>query len=87
MGSEDAVSAPPESLITPGAFRFYERLLRPLKSYHRHRSVGLERVPAQGGAMLVMHHTLATYDAFLLGVDLFDATGRLPVAMGDGGMK
>ena len=83
MHAEEAVTVTPEPLVTAGAIRVYERLLRPLKGYHRHRSVGVEHVPATGGAMLVMHHTLATYDAFLLGLDIYDATGRLPAAMGD----
>ncbi len=81
--SEELLAEAPEPLVTPGAFRVYERLLRPLKRLHRHRSFGVEHVPSSGGAMLVMHHTLATYDTFLLGLDIYDATGRLPAAMGD----
>ena len=83
MVAEDVAMAHPEPLVTPGAVRIYERLLEPLKAYHRHRSEGVEHVPVTGGCMLVMHHTLATYDAFLLGLDIFRATGRLPAALGD----
>jgi 1-acyl-sn-glycerol-3-phosphate acyltransferase len=32
---------------------------------------------------MVVHHTLATYDGFLLGGAIFEATGRLPRGLGD----
>jgi len=61
-------------------------LLRPLvewiQNYHRHEVVGLERVPKEGGVLLALNHSLATYDAMLLGKELIDY-GRPPSALGD----
>lgn len=60
-----------------------ERLLRPLERYHRFRVEGLEHVPATGPCLLVATHSLATYDGFLLGMAIVDATGRIPRGLGD----
>lgn len=58
-------------------------LMRLLMRYHRYRVVGLEHVPRTGACLLVSHHTLATYDGFLLGVAIYDHTGRLGRGLGD----
>lgn len=58
-------------------------LARALARYHRHEVVGLSYVPATGAALLVIHHSLATYDGLLLALAIEEATGRLPVALGD----
>lgn len=60
-----------------------ERLLRPLERYHRFRVEGLEHVPRSGPCLLVASHSLATYDGFLLGMAIVDATGRIPRGLGD----
>lgn len=70
-------------VITPGAVRFFENVARPLSVYHRHSVQGLEHVPRTGGVLFAMHHSLATYDGFLLGVEVFHATNRLPAGLGD----
>lgn len=57
--------------------------LRPLMAWHRYRVDGLEHVPASGPCLLVAHHSLATYDGFLLGIAIWDHTGRLPRGLGD----
>lgn len=58
-------------------------LMRPLMHYHQHRVVGMEHVPLTGPCLMVVHHTAATYDGFLLGIAIHDATGRLGRALGD----
>lgn len=60
-----------------------ERLLRPLSRLHRFTLVGGEHVPREGACLLVVHHSLATYDGFLLGGAIWDETGRLPRGLGD----
>lgn len=59
------------------------RTLRPLQRYHRHRVVGMEHLPRSGRVLLVVHHSLATYDGFMLGLAIFEATGRPPRGLGD----
>jgi 1-acyl-sn-glycerol-3-phosphate acyltransferase len=57
-------------------FKFGEGFLRAMQLYHRHEIVGLEHIPRTGPALLVFHHSLATYDSFLLGPTIFDRLGR-----------
>ena len=59
------------------------RLFEPLARYHRFAAEGLEHLPRTGPCLLVVHHSLATYDGFLLGGAFWDATGRLPRGLGD----
>jgi 1-acyl-sn-glycerol-3-phosphate acyltransferase len=59
------------------------KVLRPLQLYHRHSVAGLEQVPLHGPVLMVVHHSLATYDGFLLGLSIFEATGRAPRGLGD----
>jgi 1-acyl-sn-glycerol-3-phosphate acyltransferase len=61
----------------------WRRALAPLRRYHRHRVEGLDNIPADGPALLVIHHSLATYDGFLFGVAAYEHSGRLPLALGD----
>lgn len=56
--------------------------LLPLLRYHDYRAKGLEHVPVTGPAMLVFHHSLATYDALLLAVRIWEVTGRAPTGLG-----
>lgn len=67
----------------PTAVRRVAAALRPLMRYHRYRVVGLEHVPRSGPCLLVSHHSLATYDGFLLGVAIWEHTGRLGRGLGD----
>jgi len=73
----------PTPIVTPGAIRVFEKILWPLRDYHRHSVVGMEHVPTTGGALLVVNHSLATYDGFLMGGQVWLQTGRLPTALGD----
>ncbi len=59
------------------------QLLRPLRRYHRHQVAGLQHLPRQGAALLVVHHSFATYDIPLLGLAAYEATGRMPHALVD----
>ena len=58
------------------------RLVRPLMAAHRFSTKGMEHVPRSGGCLMVVHHSLATYDGFLLGLDIWDRTGRLGRGLG-----
>lgn len=59
------------------------KVLLPLYRYHQFRVHGLEHVPRSGPALLVVHHSLATYDGFMLGDAIYQGTGRLPRGLGD----
>ncbi len=69
--------------IDPTVIARVERVLRPLARYHRFTLVGAEHVPRSGACLLVVHHSLATYDGFLLGGAIWEQTGRLPRGLGD----
>ncbi len=69
--------------IPPVASAIARTLLTPLRRYHRFRTVGLDNVPSDGPVMVVVHHSLATYDAFLLTQDIIEVRGRWPLGLGD----
>ncbi len=48
-----------------------------LAAYHQHEVIGLKNIPAQGSALIVSNHSLATYDIVLLLYKLFKETGRV----------
>lgn len=58
------------------------RVLDPISRYHDHRVEGLEHVPVLGPGLLVIHHSLATYDALLLAMAIWHRTGRFPAGLG-----
>lgn len=64
------------SITTELAFKAAEKSLRFLRKYHDHEVFGLDNVPRSGSALLVFHHSLATYDSFLLGPLILDELGR-----------
>ncbi len=63
--------------------RQLERILHPLARYHRFELTGIEHVPRTGACLLVVHHSLATYDGFLIGGAIWEQTGRMCRALGD----
>lgn len=67
----------------PRVIQRVRRVLEPLADYHRFRAEGLENFPRSGPVLLVVHHSLATYDGFFAGAAVWDATGRLPRGLGD----
>ena len=60
-----------------------EQSLRALARYHQYEAHGLENIPRTGGAIVAFHHSLATYDSFLLGVPVNDRLGRRFVSIAD----
>ncbi|MEM9487579.1 MAG: lysophospholipid acyltransferase family protein [Myxococcota bacterium] len=53
-----------------------EATLRWLCDYHDYEVVGFENLPQYGPALVAFHHSLATYDSFLLGIPIIDRLGR-----------
>lgn len=58
-------------------------VLAGLARYHAYTVDGLERVPRQGGALIVVNHSLATYDIGLLGRAIETSRGRTLRMLGD----
>jgi 1-acyl-sn-glycerol-3-phosphate acyltransferase len=58
-------------------------MIKYLSKVHRHQVVGLQAVPTLGPALVVVHHSFATYDIALLAYAIYGATGRLPRALVD----
>ena len=57
--------------------------LRALCRYHDYEVEGFEHIPATGPALVIFHHSLATYDSFLLGVPVHDRLQRRFVSIAD----
>lgn len=51
--------------------------------YHDHRVEGLEHIPASGPALIVVNHSLATYDSGLLAAAVRERLGRDVWLLGD----
>jgi len=69
--------------IPPAVETFGRIVLGPLRRYHRFRCEGLHHVPDAGPAMVLLHHSLATYDAFFIGQEILETCGRQPLGLGD----
>ncbi len=67
----------------PKAVTAATTLLRAAARYHRHRAIGLHRVPTAGRCLVVVNHSLVTYDIGLLGFRIWERTGRVPRGLGD----
>ncbi len=61
----------------------WRALFRPLVGYHRVTLEGVENVPQTGRVLMAVHHSLATYDGFLLGGLLLEAVRRPIYGLGD----
>lgn len=48
-----------------------------LRMYHGHDVVGMRSIPKEGPCLIVLNHSLATYDIGLLFEAIYDRTGRL----------
>jgi 1-acyl-sn-glycerol-3-phosphate acyltransferase len=70
-------------VIPPYAELGARAVLGPLRRYHRFRAVGVENVPRSGPTMLILHHSLASYDVFLIARAILEATGRQAIGLGD----
>lgn len=53
-------------------------VLQAARLYHRHEVIGLNRLPKEGRALVVVNHSLATYDIVLLMTAIYSQLGRLP---------
>jgi len=51
--------------------------------FHRHRVVNIDTLPENGPCLLVVNHSLATYDISLLGLRIYEKTGRFIRGLGD----
>ena len=58
-------------------------VLRGMARFHRHKVVNIEAVPSEGPCLLVVNHSLATYDISLLGLRIYEQTGRFMRGLGD----
>jgi 1-acyl-sn-glycerol-3-phosphate acyltransferase len=54
-----------------------------LRQYHRYHVEGMENIPSEGAALLVVSHSLATYDIAMLGYTICERTGRFARALAD----
>ncbi|MGM0564972.1 MAG: lysophospholipid acyltransferase family protein [Pseudomonadota bacterium] len=62
---------------------YYERMVPPFARYHRHSVVGGDNLPQSGRCLLVVNHSLATYDTFILSSWIHRHRGRLARSLGD----
>ena len=69
--------------VDPDIAEGAQKVVNALRSYHRYRVQGIANLPAQGPALLVVSHSLATYDIALLGYTLFEETGRVVRSLAD----
>jgi len=58
-------------------------LARFLKRYHNYHIDGLEKIPTDTRAMILVNHSLATYDILLLGYVIWRKLNRLPRGLAD----
>jgi 1-acyl-sn-glycerol-3-phosphate acyltransferase len=56
---------------------------RGLMKYHQYEVQGMEHVPREGPALIVVNHSLATYDSILLGAAIYLETGRYAAGLAD----
>jgi 1-acyl-sn-glycerol-3-phosphate acyltransferase len=54
-----------------------------IQRYHRHKVIGVENLPKSGPAIIVVNHSLATYDIALLNNQIYKSTGRVTRALMD----
>lgn len=60
-----------------------DSLLARIARYHQHSIEGLEHIPASGPALIVVNHSLATYDSGLLAAAVRKELGRDVRLLGD----
>lgn len=59
------------------------QVAKALRAYHRHKVVGLENIPSEGAAMIVLSHSLATYDTLCFGATVYADKHRMIRALTD----
>ena len=65
-------------MANPDFIALLEPVIKGLKIYHRYAVSGLDYIPRKGRAIIVVNHSLATYDILMLIHSIYDQTGRLP---------
>ena len=63
--------------------QFALSVLDSLRRRHCHSVVGLENLPTEGPCLLVVNHSLATYDILMLSQTIYERLGRIPRGLGD----
>lgn len=58
-------------------------VLRGIARFHRHRVQNIEAIPNSGSCLLVVNHSLATYDISLLGLKIYEHNQRFIRGLGD----
>ncbi|MCX6108894.1 MAG: lysophospholipid acyltransferase family protein [Proteobacteria bacterium] len=58
-------------------FKGTVRVVNAMRLYHQHTVHGMAAVPESGGVLVVVNHSLATYDILLLAAAIYTETGRL----------
>ena len=51
-------------------------VLKGIARFHRHRVLNIEAIPQDGPCLLVVNHSLATYDISLLGLKIYEHNRR-----------
>lgn len=54
-----------------------------MRYYHNYRVDGISKIPEKGRALVLVNHSLATYDILLLGYMILYKMGRLPYGLAD----
>jgi len=54
-----------------------------LRQYHHYKVYNVNQIPKKGRAMILVNHSVATYDILLLGYSIVDKIGRLPRGLAD----
>lgn len=57
--------------------------LNAVRFYHEHEVIGMGHIPQEGPALLVVNHSLATYDIGLLFAAIYESTGRIARPLAD----
>ncbi len=65
------------------AIRITVPILKAIRRYHQHEVIGLQNIPQSGPVLVVVNHSLATYDIFLLLHAIYEDLGRLPRPLAD----
>ncbi len=72
------------SSFDPSVVRRLDHLLQPLKRWLSPVAFGLEHLPRNGPVLLVGNHTIyGLLDIPMLGLEVYEATGRVPRGLGD----
>lgn len=73
----------PRSPVSPLLVERFRPVVQALRAYHRHRAIGLEHIPRTGPGLIVLNHSLATYDGVLFCAAMHAVCGRWPASLGD----